>query len=111
MTGINCVWNITVEASSTIALNFTVFDLDSVPVDNQCDMRYAHVSVVDGRRSAEIHLFCGQDLPEVFVSSSNTLIVGFLSHYGHSGGFHAHYTALNIDDEHFRQFSSVLRTI
>ncbi|XP_033646526.1 cubilin-like isoform X1 [Asterias rubens] len=101
-TGVNCVWKITLDASSKVVLRFTVFNVDSMPVDNECDTRYAHVLVVDGssEETSPKHVYCGQDLPEDFVSTSNSLIIAFISQYGYGGRFKAGYSPLELEDDY-----------
>ncbi|XP_022085986.1 cubilin-like isoform X3 [Acanthaster planci] len=93
VSSVTCTWNITVQLGSIIELSFVTFMLDSVPINNQCDLRYAHMNIFDGKREAvhAKHVYCGQDLPGIFFSSSNTMTVEFVSNYGHGGEFYLSY--------------------
>ncbi|XP_038071601.1 cubilin-like isoform X2 [Patiria miniata] len=101
---VTCTWNITVGPQSTIALSFLTFELDSVAVDDQCDLRYTHMSVTDGRSESVgvKHVYCGQDLPDVLYSSSNTMIVEFVSYYGLGGEFYISYASSKAETSDYR---------
>ena len=85
--GVNCRWNVTVNIGQLIALNFTDFNLDSISINNWCNEGYSYVKVIDGSNGSS-HVYCGQELPPLFISSTNTIIVTFVSTFGYGGGFH-----------------------
>ena len=94
---VSCRWNVTVDIRQIISLNFTNFNLDSIPIGDWCNEGYAHVKVVDGNHGNS-YVFCGKELPPGFISSTNILLIYFVSMYGYGDEFRAHYLALQTHD-------------
>ncbi|XP_069771456.1 procollagen C-endopeptidase enhancer 2-like [Narcine bancroftii] len=94
--GISCTWHIVSRPHEHIELKFEKF---SVEKDNYC--RYDYVSIFNGSSKNEgqrVGKFCGDSLPGRIVSSSNELLVQFVSDLSvTTDGFLAKYIMKNKD--------------
>ncbi|XP_021357124.1 cubilin-like [Mizuhopecten yessoensis] len=85
----NCTWLITVAPDRAIYFKFTAFDLEA---HSSC--RYDYVDLRDGGdlSSPLIGRYCGNVVPEMVRTTSNTLLVNFISDFSVAGtGFTAGY--------------------
>ncbi|XP_039603133.1 procollagen C-endopeptidase enhancer 2-like [Polypterus senegalus] len=91
--GISCSWHIIAPSNHVIEVKFEKFDIEN---DNYC--RYDYVAFFNGGESDDsrrIGKYCGDLAPEVIVSSSNELLVQFVSDLSvTSDGFMAVYNTL-----------------
>ncbi|XP_051540864.1 procollagen C-endopeptidase enhancer 2-like [Myxocyprinus asiaticus] len=91
--GISCSWLITVEPEMVIEVKFDKFDLES---DTYC--RFDYVAFFNGGEkdnSRRIGKFCGDTAPQNIVTSSNVLLVQFVSDLSvTSDGFMATYNSI-----------------
>ncbi|KAI0233513.1 Cubilin [Lamellibrachia satsuma] len=87
----NCTWTITVDPTRSVELKFTRFDLEA---SSRCT--YDYVAVYDGLDSSSlIGQYCGSVTPLKIVSTSNTLLVNFVTDSSVSKeGFHAAYRSV-----------------
>lgn len=90
-----CIWRITVPENHQVALRFHAFD-----VENHDSCVYDYVEVRDGlaNDSPILNVFCGLKIPADVTSSSNKMLVKFVSDSSvQKGGFSA--TVLKEYDE------------
>uniref|UniRef100_A0A8C4S3D5 Procollagen C-endopeptidase enhancer a n=1 Tax=Erpetoichthys calabaricus TaxID=27687 RepID=A0A8C4S3D5_ERPCA len=91
--GISCSWHIIAPSNHVIEVKFEKFDIEN---DNYC--RYDYVAFFNGGESDDsrrIGKYCGDVAPEGIVSSSNELLVQFVSDLSvTSDGFMAVYNTL-----------------
>ncbi|XP_030624670.1 LOW QUALITY PROTEIN: cubilin [Chanos chanos] len=92
---LDCTWTIALPPNKVVNLTFSSFELEEIS-DTLC--RYDHVKVFDGANMnfPLVGTFCGDVIPEPFVSSSNFLTVRFVSDGSVSlRGFNATYKAID----------------
>ncbi|XP_019762656.1 tolloid-like protein 1 isoform X1 [Dendroctonus ponderosae] len=82
-----CIWKITVPDQYQVALKFLSFDLE-----HHVECRYDFISIHSGldKNASHVATLCGQTVPENIVSSSNQMIMKFVSDKSKQrGGFSA----------------------
>ncbi|KAJ7392946.1 hypothetical protein OS493_008187 [Desmophyllum pertusum] len=91
---LDCSYLICVPRGKLVSLRFTHFDLE--PSENSTGCVYDYIEIFDGKRTDDPNLgrYCGGNMPAQIRSSSNELLVKFISDQSiaHSG-FAASYTA------------------
>ncbi|TRY89102.1 hypothetical protein DNTS_004573 [Danionella cerebrum] len=91
----DCLWSIAVEPNKAINLTFTSFELEG-PAAGLCRFDYLKIFDGDSDNYPLVGTFCGDLVPAPYVSTSNFLIVRFISDGTVSRrGFNATYTSVN----------------
>ncbi|RVE63598.1 hypothetical protein OJAV_G00137890 [Oryzias javanicus] len=91
--GVSCSWLVTVAPNEVIQVKFEKFVLEG---DAEC--RFDFVAFFNGKETDDSRMigkFCGDQTPEPIITSTNELLVQFVSDYSvPSDGFLASYTSL-----------------
>ncbi|KAM3937400.1 ovochymase-2-like [Leptodactylus fuscus] len=89
-------WKISVDASYKVKLSFATFDLE-LPGPAGCS-EVVEIYDGDGKGSQKLGHFCGKEIPDPVVSTSNSVLVRFKANQsGARGSFHAKYIAFQGD--------------
>uniref|UniRef100_A0AAR5PJX2 Metalloendopeptidase n=1 Tax=Dendroctonus ponderosae TaxID=77166 RepID=A0AAR5PJX2_DENPD len=82
-----CIWKITVPDQYQVALKFLSFDLEH---HAECSYDFVSIHGVLDKNASHVATLCGQTVPENIVSSSNQIIIKFVSDRSKErGGFFA----------------------
>ncbi|XP_075705835.1 ovochymase-2-like [Rhinoderma darwinii] len=85
-------WRIAVDAGHRIKLSFTRFDLE-IAGPTGCN-EVVEIYDGDGKGSPKLGQFCGKEIPDPVVATSNSVLVRFkVNQQGVRGAFHAKYIA------------------
>ncbi|XP_070174131.1 cubilin-like [Littorina saxatilis] len=108
----NCTWFITVDTANIIALKFSIFNLEA---NARCS--YDYLAVYDGESldSPLIGRYCGDTAPPVIKSTSNKMVINFvtdssISHDGFAGGYWSTYGPQNGCGGVVNRTSGVIRS-